>query len=73
MMHLWVGSLPTALHKLYNSLEICWVLEDSEVILELRLRPNGYVSHVGLGEKVEELGDGCRENVGDLGGSVAYF
>lgn len=71
MMHLWIGALPATLHEVYNGLEVCWILKDSKVILELRLRPNGDISHVGLGKEVEELGDSSREDVGDLGGSVA--
>ena len=65
-MHLWICALPAALHEVNDGLEICWILKDSEVILELRLWPNGYISHVGLGEEVEEFGDCRRENVGDL-------
>lgn len=70
-MNLWVGALPAALHEVYDGLEVCGILEDSEVILELRLRPDGDISHVGLGKEVEEFGDCSREDVGDLGCSVA--
>lgn len=73
MVNLWVGALSAALHEVYDGLEVCGILEDSEVILELRLRPDGYIAHVGLGKEVEEFGDCSWEDIGDLGGSVAYL
>lgn len=73
MMHLWIGTLPSSLNEVYNSLEVCWILKNSEIVLKLRLGPDGYVSNVGLGQKVEELGDGSWEDVCDLGSSVTHL
>ena len=70
MVHFWIGALPSALHEINDSLVVCWIFKDPEVILKLRLRPNGDISHVGLGEKVEELGEGSWEDVSDLASSV---